>query len=162
MSYSEEGYVTIPKRDGFEGWSQWETRRKIIIKETRRFESFIRESCVLFRRTTHKTEAKKKREGLISRSRDKTRRSSRLYVDKGGGRGGRRVGGERERRGGASDKERAARDHGMVNRAKSVINHGEFVVINEDRFVPASITPLIRGKWTSPISHPAYSQFHKL
>lgn len=48
------------------------------------------------------------------------------------------AGGRKRRRGGypASDKERARfsiRDHGTVNRARSVINRGEFVVINEAR-----------------------------
>lgn len=48
------------------------------------------------------------------------------------------AGGRKRRRGGypASDKERARfsiRDHGTVNRARSVINRDEFVVINEAR-----------------------------
>lgn len=65
-----------------------------------------------------------------------------LTKEEGNEGGGRRVGASEgeKRRGGATKRGRfSVRDHGMVNRAKSVINHGEFVVINEDRVVPASI-----------------------
>lgn len=78
----------------------------------------------------------------IKRRRRNASRSSRLYVDKRGG-WGRSEGERKKRRRGypASDEEGEgrSRDHGKVNRAKSIINHGEFVVINEDRVVPTSI-----------------------
>lgn len=89
-------------------------RGEIIIKETRQLEIYVREYLSL-----NKTERARVLISIARRQR-------------------RGAGGRKRRRGGypASDKERARfsiRDHGTVNRARSVINRGEFVVINEAR-----------------------------
>lgn len=89
-------------------------RGEIIIKETRQLEIYVREYLSL-----NKTERARVLISIARRQR-------------------RGAGGRKRRRGGypASDKERARfsiRDHGTVNRARSVINRDEFVVINEAR-----------------------------